>query len=275
MRKLTILITLLFIGTLLYYQCKDSPTSDDNSNSDKITGTIKSLAGTPVQGATVTLQIKNVSTTTDASGSFEINTSVVLDNNKDNTYQSNVIDTLIISHNDYLSKMKYIYTNSDIISAIIWDKKFRLSNEVSGWTDLPDNFETFDTTHYYDLIDGGATEYIDMGLVDGILQKFQKGADITCDASVFNFGTSQKAVTMFTFQTENISDSRKMLISGYDESIAVGEKNPLGGSALIYAHFGMFELELNFMGYSDIELLKSDAALFLQVYESKIGVNTR
>jgi hypothetical protein len=81
---------------------------------------------------------------------------------------------------------------------------------------------------------------------------------------------------MFTVQTGSISTARKLLIAGYDESVAVGERNPLdSGTAEIFAHFGQFELELNFMGHTGIEPLRADAALFLQVYEAKIGSNTR
>ena len=68
---------------------------------------------------------------------------------------------------------------------------------------------------------------------------------------------------------ESNSVASKVVVPGYDESIAVGDEF-LGG-AIIYAHFSQFELELSLSGYTDIEVLKTDAAQFLQVYESKIG----
>lgn len=179
----------------------------------------------------------------------------------------NAIDTLLVTHNDYLSKRKWIYSYSDVIYLTLWEKKFRITDEITGWIDQPEYFATFDTIQLYDLIDGGATFYNENGLIDGILQELKNGTDNTCDVFLFNFGTSQKATNMFTEQTSGISS--KVLIPGYDESIAVGDE--FIGGAIIYAHFDKFEIELSFMGYTDIELLKTDAEIFLQVYESKIS----
>lgn len=265
MRKLILLITLCISGTFLYYSCKDTPTGDDSNN--KITGTIQNLGGTPVQNATVTLKIKNISTTSNASGLFEIDPSAALHPNEDKSSQNDVVDTLVITHNDYLYKRIYLYALTGIINVKIWDTKFYITDEITGWVDQPEYFVAFDTIQLYELIDGGDELYIGQGLIDGILQELKKGTDNTCDVYLFNFGTAQKATNMFTEQSNNVSTP--VLISGYDESIAVG-KEFIGG-AIIYAHFNKFEIELSFMGYSDIEQLKADAAIFIQVYESKIS----
>ena len=125
----------------------------------------------------------------------------------------------------------------------------------------------FDTLQLYELIDGGDVLYIEQGLIDGITQRFNKSSGNICDAYMFNFGTSQKATNMFTAQSNSVTTP--VLISGYDDLTVIGDE--FGGGAKIYAHFGQFELELSFMGYLDIELLKTDAEIFLQVYESKIS----
>ena len=256
MRKLIFLIIVCTFEIFLHYSCEDPPTGD-NSNS-KITGTIKSLGGTPVQDATVTLKVLNISTTSDASGLFEIETSRAL---------LLVVDTLVITHGNYLSKKMYLYALSGVINTKIWDTKYYITDEVTGWTDQAQYFLAFDTLQLYELIDGGDELYINQGLIDGITQRFNNTSGNICDAYMFNFGTSQNAATMFAVQSNSVTTP--VLISGYDDSIVIGDE--FGGGAKIYAHFGQFEIELSLMGYSDIELLKTDALAFLQVYEAKIS----
>ena len=254
------LIRLSFITAFLFFSCNDEETEE------KLTGTIRNLAGAPVSGAAITLKNSGVSTTTDASGTFEISLSEDLFINEYKATGDSVIDTLVATHNNYLHKRKWVYDYTGSIDAIIWDKKFRLTNEVSGWVDQSEYFATFDTIQLYDLINGGATKYTEQGLIDGVFQLL-KNSNFSVDIFVYNFGTTQKATNMFTIQSNSVAS--KVVVPGYAESIAVGDEF-LGG-AIIYAHFSQFELELSFGGYADIEVLKSDAAQFLQVYESKIG----
>lgn len=254
------IIGLLLIATLFFFSCNDEETGET------LTGTIRNLDGSPVPGVVITLKNCGAATTTDASGTFEINFSEDLFINEYKSTGDSVIDTLIATHNDYLGKRKWVYDYAGSIDAIIWDKKFRLTNEVTGWVDQSEYFATFDTIQLYDLIDGGATKYTEQGLIDGIFQLLKKD-NLSCDVFVYNFGTEQKATNMFTIQSNSVAS--KVVVPGYDESIAVGDEF-LGG-AIIYAHFSQFELELSLGGYADIEQLKTDAAQFLQVYESKIG----
>ncbi len=169
------------------------------------------------------------------------------------------------------SLLLFLCTGDEFPLTVTWFGEMRIFDEVSGWVDQPAKFITFDVAGLYDLIDSGAVTYEEQGMVDGLFQTLLKGTDTTCDASAYNFRTAQNSIAMFTLQTENITDSNKVLIAGFDDSIAVGNRNPLDGSAVIYAHFRQFELEILFKGHSNIESLKTDAAKFLQVYETKIG----
>ena len=254
------LIRLSLIVAMLFFSCNDEETEE------KLTGTIRNLGGTPVSGAAITLKNSGVTTISDASGTFEISQSEDLLINVYKSTGDSVIDTLVATHNDYLHKRKWVYDYAGSIDAIIWDKKFRITNEVSGWVDQSEYFAPFDTIQLYDLIDGGATKYTEQDLIDGIFQLLKNGT-FSCDIFVYNFGTTEKATNMFTIQSNSVAS--KVVVPGYDESIAVGDEF-LGG-AIIFAHFSQFELELSLGGYADIEQLKSDAAQFLQVYESKIS----
>jgi hypothetical protein len=259
MGNLKFLFRLTIIGALFFCACTDQPTRETDppaGEKNKITGTILDLGGHPVSGAAIALAMENVSAISNDSGYFEIipcSTGL----------PDSVLDTLAITHENYLSRKKLVTGYSDTVNVVLWDISFRLSDEISGWIDQPEYFASFDTAQLYILINGGATSYIEEGLVDGIFQILNNGTDNTCDIFLYHFGTSQKAQVMFAKKKEWISS--KVLVTGYDESIVVGDEF-LGG-AVIYAHFGKFELELSLSGYSDIEQLKTAAKLFLQVYE--------
>ncbi len=181
--------------------------------------------------------------------------------------QSDVFDTLVVTHDDYINKRVWLYNYTDPVAAVLWDNDMRLTDEVTGWTDQPGHFAAFDTAQLYDLIDGGAPIYNDEGLVDGIYQFLENSDGNYCAISFYNFGTPENSLAMFTVQKNLVSS--EVVIPGYNDSVALGDET-IGG-AMIYARFNQFDLELGFSGYTDVELLKNDAKLFLDVYKSKIG----
>ena len=160
----------------------------------------------------------------------------------------------------------YYSCTDDVTETPEWYEEVRISDEITDWADQAEYFVVFDTAQLYDLIDGGDEFYISKGLVNGFTQRLLKNSGTICDPFIFNFGTVQNATTTFMAQSNNITTP--VLLSGYSDSTVIGDE--FGGGAKIYAHFDRYELELSLMGYTDIELLKEDAALFLQVYESKI-----
>ena len=180
--------------------------------------------------------------------------------------QSDVIDTLVFSHKEYLKKRVWIFKYSQEINVIMWDKNLALSDEIPQWTENQEDFASYDTAQLYDLIDGGATLYNEHGLIDGITQYFTKGNDKICQILVNNFGSAQKSRDMHKYRNESVSSEVK--VPGYDESTAIGDK--ILGGIDVYARFDRFNIELSLRGYTSIESAATDAKLFIQVYESKI-----
>ena len=81
---------LSFIVAIFFFSCNDEETGE------KLTGTIRGLGGNPVSGAVITLKNSGNSTTSDASGAFEMN---LYEDLLINVYKSSgdsVIDTLSI-----------------------------------------------------------------------------------------------------------------------------------------------------------------------------------
>jgi hypothetical protein len=185
-------------------------------------------------------------------------------------HQNDVFDTLTVTHPGHIDKRVWLYNYTDPVETVLWDTTLRITDDVDGWTDKPEHFATFDTAQLYDLIDGGAPIYNDEGLVDGIYQFLENNDGKSCAISFYNFSTSDKSLAMFTVQKSWVSAG--IVIPGYADSIAVGDET-IGG-AMIYTRFNQFDLEMTLGGYTDVELLKNDAVLFLDVYKAKIGTNT-
>ncbi len=184
-------------------------------------------------------------------------------------HQNDVFDTLTVTHPGYIDKRVWLYNYTDPVETVLWDTALHITDEITGWTDKPEHFATFDTAQLYDLIDGGAPIYNDEGLVDGIYQFLENSDEKSCAISFYNFGTSDKSLAMFTVQKSWVSAG--IDIPDYADSIAVGDET-IGG-AMIYARFNQFDLEMTFGGYTDVAVLKGDAVLFLDVYKAKIGKN--
>lgn len=180
------------------------------------------------------------------------------------SFYQDIIDTLVVTHTDYLSKRVWIYKETEKVKCILWEKKYLLTSEIPDWQDLPETFSSYDTSQLYDLIDGGATLYNEFGLNDGFYYELEKKSDQNCAIHIMNFGNAQNSQSIYEEQKGIISSP--VAIPGFSESIALGDE--LLGGAIIFAHFNRFYLELSFTGYNSSEEVKADARQFLEKYQS-------
>ncbi len=164
-------------------------------------------------------------------------------------------------------------SNPDPSGGSIKVKELRLSNEVSGWTEMQGSYIEFDPTNMFNLIDGGVTPYIDGGLVEGIRQVFNfshnsETFELTVDME--DFSTQNKAQAIFNTITKDvIVDS--IVVPSYDPGVALGSFNEIGGEITIFTHIDKFYFELkcnNFGNFKDVVITES--VKFIKVFESKI-----
>jgi hypothetical protein len=226
-------------------------------------GTVKNLKGQLLPGVTVTLRSTGQAVHTDIKGKYALN--LPPDINIEAALEPP--DTLVLSHNAFLPKRVHVYRYGDEASVVMWASALRLTTEIPGWVDKPDKFVTFREDYLFDLINGGADLYREEGLVDGLFQVLDFKSNYTVDIFVFNFGTTQNALAMVAKKISTFSS--KIPVPGFSETIAMGDKN-LGG-AIFYGQFDKFNVEISLSGYADPEKLKSDAALFLKAYQTKLS----
>jgi hypothetical protein len=139
-------------------------------------------------------------------------------------------------------------------------------NAVPGWREDSAAYMTFDTAKLYLLIDGGASLYINHGLINGIHQLFH--FDTLYDLIIYaeDFGTP--ANTRATLTAAKAKYAADQTVPGYPDTTAIASVN-LGGCT-VYSRFKNFYVELLFSGYSDFQKALQDAGFFLAVYKTMI-----
>jgi hypothetical protein len=143
-------------------------------------------------------------------------------------------------------------------------------NDVAGWAGTADQYATFDTGNFYELVDGGAPAYINQGLVNGFTQSAKKAAPpdtLLSQIYAMDFGEPSNARRMFADKktTQGMSD----VTPGFDTSEAIA--SPFLGGYFACAVFDRFYVEVTASGYADPSRALQDAGAFLGVFKSRIS----
>ena len=142
--------------------------------------------------------------------------------------------------------------------------KYKIAdNGISGWTEDPSGYWT--GTNLIDSgIDGGNVAYDSRGFRQGMFETLNGPTPQLCDLRAMDFGDDAHATAMFAYAKQ--SNGATVTISPFDIAIAAGE-TVLGGVSA-FAHFKASYFEVFMTGYADTTLALSDAALFLQAFQT-------
>ena len=143
-------------------------------------------------------------------------------------------------------------------------------NEMPNWAEDDSEYREFRTADdLYAIINGGAEEYLNRAMIKGFQQYMSRsGTDYEARMMVMDFGTIEKATSMYQYKAEQIS--LKVAAGGYNDTTAIIDPAPLTG-CLTYAHFGQYYIELGFSGYgAEKSESYTDASGFLELFDSKI-----
>gem|GEM_PF-5905578 len=150
-------------------------------------------------------------------------------------------------------------------------------DEIPGWSVDPSDTSGFgryrliqgaDTQAMFNLIDGGATEYLTRapGFSSFLREEMVDSARFLT-LYIVDYSSSANAATMFDFVKSTWADTEAL--SGFLPSVAMSDTSR---DANIYAcaHFGRFFLEFRFEGYAERAGSIRDATAFLAAAEKKI-----
>jgi hypothetical protein len=125
--------------------------------------------------------------------------------------------------------------------------ELRVTRQVEGWKEQKRSFVKFDKQKLFELINGGAPEYIDNGLQEGIFQRLDGPGDAAAEIYAEDFARPANAQKMLAFKTQQTL-SERLPLEGQDSS-SVYCFRVIGGYQ-VYAAFDRFYIELNLTGAS-------------------------
>jgi hypothetical protein len=84
--------------------------------------------------------------------------------------------------------------------------KLKITKEIPGWSESKSETKIFKSQELFDIINGGATEYTERGLIEGIHQRLtnKDGGDL--ELFVEDFGSSQNAQKMYLYKKESYTE---------------------------------------------------------------------
>jgi hypothetical protein len=188
--------------------------------------------------------------------------------------RNEVIDTLIIKKAGFrklfIPLESYQGDIGVLTAARLTVSDFRISSEVPPWVEITDGYEEYNPSQLELLINGGAFEYTDAGMIEGINQKMINEQDTDTkyyEVYLMDFGTAAKASEMFDLKKNQIS--APVPVGQYDDTV-VSARRFLGGMR-IYAHFSNFYLEFSLSGYMEEDMTLSTADRFLKHFDQMIN----
>ncbi|MCU0608267.1 MAG: hypothetical protein MUF22_00680 [Chitinispirillaceae bacterium] len=140
--------------------------------------------------------------------------------------------------------------------------------EVSNWAPESE-MGIYVGTQLYDLIDGGAPQYLEKGLIKTGHQVIKGSDDQQVESYVYDFGTPAKALVMYKEMKLQIAGSLINDLTYPDSLVCV--KAVMGG-VTGYAHFSNYYFEINVNGFSDQQFAVKTLDLFLGLYAKKCGI---
>lgn len=99
-------------------------------------------------------------------------------------------------------------------------EQLRIGTQFQGWTEKEGSYRVFDAEGLFEIINGGAPEYIDHGLIKGITQQVVSSDSMTIELFAEDFGSPEKAQAMYIIKKEvnegadsDTSDNHRFVIS--------------------------------------------------------------
>ena len=143
---------------------------------------------------------------------------------------------------------------------------FRSSvSACAGWTEQKDQYRYFVPHGLYDIIDGGADEYIKMGMVDGIVVKLDSAGKKTAELYIEDFNKPGGAQGMVNHRQATASEPKPLaglaaLGAFFDEVI---------GGCEVCCYSGTFYFEMNLTGYDKLDPALKDARALVAALTAK------
>ena len=142
--------------------------------------------------------------------------------------------------------------------------KFRIHNQITGWTEDKGSYQSFGPKELFDLLDGGAPEYIDNGMKEGFFQRLKGPDSATIELYAEDFGSDKNAKKMVAVKQSNSSDAPAAAVSDSSTFIL---REVIGGFWAC-GSAGRYYFELTLMGIKDSAKAKAEIKKYFDFYRN-------
>ncbi|HEX2959902.1 MAG TPA: hypothetical protein VHO70_23905 [Chitinispirillaceae bacterium] len=148
-------------------------------------------------------------------------------------------------------------------SAKVKLKKLLIASQLQSWVEQKEISRKFTSKGLFEIINGGAVDYVNQGLIEGIHQQFSNKDGRIVEVFVEDFGTGEKASSMFETKKSGCSNVATLQgLSGFNHFV----ENAIGASVVIVS-FDNIYLEMTVSGCKDSSQVESVALEFLNYYK--------
>ena len=147
------------------------------------------------------------------------------------------------------------------------------NGDISGWA-----INTYNVFYSADSwaangVDGTAYGLQNTHTYSEVMDEHMNGSNgATVTVWVLNYTTTANSTEQYDVSKTMYSSNAESLSPDFPDSVAIGNNSSTSGIS-VYTHFKQFYIELHFAGYTDFSLSKTDAIIFLQLFEAEINGN--
>lgn len=150
------------------------------------------------------------------------------------------------------------------VSAKIKVKKLLITTQLQSWVEQKEITRKFTDKGLFEIINGGAVDYVNQGLIEGIHQQFSNKDGITVEVFVEDFGSGEKSSAMLETKKNGSSDTATLPgLSGFNHFV----ENAIGASVVIVS-FDNIYLEMTVSGCKNVSEIESVALEYLNYYKA-------
>lgn len=138
-----------------------------------------------------------------------------------------------------------------------------LPSRSAGWKEDTTRFKAFDRTSIFTIIDGGAPDYLDNGLIAGCVEELSGPDSASGEVFIEDFGKAGAAAAMLSKKSGTMSER----LPGFQKAEAAAEK--VIGGCFACACFGRWYFEISMTGYTSFEKSAAAASNLLAAFKKK------
>jgi VIT1/CCC1 family predicted Fe2+/Mn2+ transporter len=152
------------------------------------------------------------------------------------------------------------------VDAKVKVKKLLITTQQQSWIEQKEITKKFTAKGLFEIINGGAVEYLNQGLVEGIHQQFSNNDGKTIEVFVEDFGNSEKSTNMLSSKKESFPDAGQL--TGVSDVNAFSSKAI--GALIVVGSLQNFYIELTISGFNDQSEMEKVAISFLDYYKLQL-----